>query len=993
MDFLKSVAKYFIRQLPLQQWQDTIFVFPNHRSSVFFSDAISRQLAVLQRAQKPHVILGLQTTTLADLLLRGSNLQIADSVTLRCQLYDTYKSILPEEVQPLKFETFYSWANVILNDFQDIDNSLAAAPAIYRNVTEWHKLSDDLSYISDRQRKAIEEFWNITFTEEQTPTGETRQVHKRFIETYGRMEQLYSTFRDRLRVQGLAYPAMLYRDAAENVMPQNWDNPEKRYVFIGFSLLSQAEDAIMSRLQKAQRAQFFWDYQSWMLEPAEADNIYGAGYAVAKWVKKYPAPFPFTPPRETPPERQKVSLITTTYPQTQASVVASEMLGTMTDADITPDERKQSSKRDYKRSVIVIPDEQMLLPVLSVIPTDIVGNINVTMGYDLRYTNISGLAHLLADLQSPLNIRQRDGKLLFSSQTVLAILRHPYVTAVDGLDETRVAVQALITRNMSFVSPDEAELAALPLTSLILKKVQTQEVVSYVTSIFDTILSHFAHTSGATLDRETIWEALKVTRKLTTVIALVINDIQDTRMLLYILCTMIDQQKVDFKGMPLGGLQLMGILETRAVDFDNVTILDMTEGKWPRKVPATESMIPIVIRRNNNMPTSEDRDSTYNYYFYRLKSRAKRLTMIQPVNENASSSRPTQVSRYVLQMMMLRNQHISTFSAQPNIRIPKSTTISVDKTEVADLLSAGLTLSPTSISDYIKCPLKFFLRKVAHLNVDDEITEEADNRQLGLIYHAVMEALYKKKPGEKGRILTKEFINKTIQNVQALDDLIISEFAKTMKNSALRTEGDLGGRNILTFKIIQNLVNQTLRTEKENTIITDTEMKINCDVPLPDGRKASLTGTIDRQHREPDESSLFVADYKTGSDKTPIEIKSVEELFQPDNHEKVKALTQTLIYCYMLRHALGVRDTLIPYVIALKYIHKDEGSRENRIAKIGKDKSIVKYDGDFESEFDALLESKINEILDPAVPFTQTTVSRNCSYCDYTHICHKMAQK
>lgn len=253
-----------------------------------------------------------------------------------------------------------------------------------------------------------------------------------------------------------------------------------------------------------------------------------------------------------------------------------------------------------------------------------------------------------------------------------------------------------------------------------------------------------------------------------------------------------------------------------------------------------------------------------------------------------------------------------------------------------------------------------------------------------------MEALYKKAPGDKWRTITQEFIDSTIKNTQALDDLIISEFAKTMKNSALRTEGDLGGRNILTFKIIQNLVIQTLKTEMIDTRITDTEMKINCDVLLPGGRKAHLTGTIDRQHFEPQEASLFVADYKTGSDKTPIVIKSVEELFSPDNHEKVKALTQTLIYCYMLRHAMGVKNDLTPYVIALKYIHKAEGSRENRVARFS-DKTTVVYTGDFEKEFDAMLEAKINEILDPAMPFTQTTVSRNCSYCDYTHICHKMA--
>lgn len=986
MDFLKSVAKHYIRQLPLNEWDKTVFVFPNHRSSVFFTDAVSRQLAVLKRAGKPHVIFGLNTTTLGDLIVGGSGLKVADQVTLRCELYDTYKSTLGDS-EPMRFETFYSWAGVIINDFEDIDKNLASAGAIYRNVTEWQKLSDDLSYISDRQREAIEEFWRIEFAEEETAMGDKIKVHRRFIDSYGRMEELYSRFRDRLRVNGLAYTGMIYRDAVENTCAYGWDDGEKRYVFIGFCLLSRAEQKIMAKLAKAGRADFFWDYQPWMLEPGESQNIHGAGYAVAKWVEMFPAPRGYKPPRAVTAERQEVRLIKTTYPQNQASIVASEILSSVTRPGITPEERDAASRRDYRRNAIVLTDEQMLLPTLSVIPTDVVGNINVTMGYDLRYTNISGLAHLMADLHSGLNNRRRDGRTVFSVHVVMAILRHPYVMAVDGKEETRAAVRTLIDRNMSFVSADDEVLAPLALTTRIVRTVGPDDVTEYATGVFETVLSHFAHTEGASLDRETIWEALKVARRLKSVIEIVIDDIRETRMLMHILCSMIDQQKVDFKGMPFGGLQLMGILETRAVDFDDLTILDMSEGNWPHSPSGTDTMIPMVIRHNNGLPTSDEKDSTYNYYFYRLKSRAKRLTMIFPTS--AGDSHPNIISRYVMQMSMIHGQKIEELSAQGNITLRKPRVIEVDKSTIRDQMTRCTKLSPSSLNDYMNCPLLFFFKNVAQISVDEDITDEADNRILGLIYHGVMERLYKKRDGEKGKVLTREFIDKTADDNEALDALLMSEFAKVLKNDNLRTVRDLGGQNILAFNILRKMVKQTLRTEIPNTVVVGTEMKVNgLPIKLPNGRTVNLKGTIDRQHYEPDaDGILFVADYKTGKVEK-LQISSLDELFAPKSHSAVKAIMQVMTYCYMLRHACGVKGEMAPYVLSIKDLYTNDGNSRKVTMKKDKESGLLIYSGDIEKQFENLLTDKISEIFDEGIPFTQCDDDgKICPSCDFRHIC------
>lgn len=1024
--FLSSIARYYVDRLTPAEWERTVFVFPNHRSSVFFSNALCELLGQMEPQDSHKVIFGLRLTTLGDLLRKGTDLSVADQVTLRCELYRAYKAVTADpadvadstnhdaQLPPRRhdFESFYSWAGIIANDFADIDKSLVDPLQIYSNITSLQQLSDELDYLSDRQRKAIEDFWHIVFEEATDVMGQKKLVHRRFVEDFQMMDNLYKTFRANLMEKGLVYPAMLLRQAAENPLSWTWDEEGVRYVFIGFSLLSPAEEAVLRRLARSlgddgrPRADFFWDYQEDMLR--EPDNVgkHGAGYAIKRWATdpELKAPRDFTPPKGTPPEGQSMRLIEAAYSLSQPAVVAHLLAN-------------GEVGEGGAHSVIVLPDQQMLLPVMSVIPEK-VKDVNVTMGYELRFAQVSSFARLVADLFNPVWLRTAKGDgVLFNVKAVLPILRHPYVIRCDGLGPTRSVVRKIIDQNMAFISP--ALVRDLGLTSAILgimpsdadtlpvstSALPVDRLCEKLQAVFTSIYNSFAENGERDIDRETVWEALKVVRRLGIVFDLVKDDVADVRLLLRIMCQMIDQQKVDFQGMPFGGLQVMGILETRAIDFDDVVVLDMNEGSWPPDRQTVDTMIPLFLRNANRMVTPDDVDSTYNYYFYRLMSRAKRITFIRPTAEKGS--RPGQQSRYILQMRKLFGRHIEVISAQNGVLLHDVSPIVVDKHTVEGILSnpSALRISPSGLSDYVKCPLFFYFKRILRLRPDEDVDEEADVRQLGLIYHAVMEKLYK----PKGVVLTSEFLARLLSKEWSanLDRLILDEFSEVMHSRRYDSPKELNGRNILTFYTLQKIVRLTLETEQPGTIIVDTECTVeNLPLTLPSGQTAILTGTIDRQHIAPGpDGAYYVADYKTGKVDT-MNISCLADLFDQKKHEKNKAILQVLIYCYFLRHKpeKPVTVPMTPYVLKVKKLSEDKGkvndwldkggtANPGRLASIGsgkgKDKTTLVYDGDVEQEFDRLLAAKIGELFDLDVPFTQTEGTDSCENCDFKDICRR----
>lgn len=1027
--FLSSVARYYLDLLTQDEWERTVFVFPNHRSSVFFSNALCSLLGETEPAGSHKVIFGLRVTTFGDLLRKGQDLSVADQVTLRCELYRAYKEVTSRThgqqengsdsgshpVRRHDFESFYSWAGIIANDFSDIDKSLVEPVKIYSNITSLQQLSDEMDYLSDRQRKAIEDFWHILFEEKVDAMGEKRLVHRRFIEDFRLMDDLYNTFRANLLANGLVYPAMLLRMAAENPSDWKWDEDGVRYAFVGFSLLSPAEEVVMRRLAHAHsedgrpRADFFWDYQDDMLKEPEGVGKHGAGYAIRRWATDpdFKAPSGFTPPSGVAPEQQKIRLIETAYPLSQPSVLA-HILGHSEDGG------------NGVHSVVVLPDQQMLLPVMSAIPQSVT-DVNVTMGYELRFAQVSSFARLVADLFNPvwLRLRKDEGGVLFNARVVLSLLRHPYVVRCDGLGPTRKAVSQITKGNVAFVSKDDV--SGLSLTTAILNLVpQSVDSLPVTTaclpvsslcdallSVFSCVYNSFAESGERDIDRETIWEALKVIRRLGIVFDLVKDDVSDIRLLLRIMCSMIDQQKVDFQGMPFGGLQVMGILETRAIDFDDVVVLDMIEGAWPPPRQSVDTMIPLFLRNANGMVTPDDVDSTYNYYFYRLMGRARRVTFLRPTA--VSGTRQSQLSRYVLQLQKLFGRHIDVVSAQKGIIPQESVPIVVDKRTVEHALRCaggnddGLRISPSGLSDYVTCPMHFYFKRILGLSPDDEINEEADSRQLGLIYHAIMEELYK----PRGVVLSQEFIDHQLRRLDdgRLDSLILDKFSQVMHARKINSPNELNGRNILTFFTIKKIVRLTLATEQPGTTIVDTEERVGrLPFTLPDGRTVILNGSVDRQHISPaPEETYYVADYKTGRVDS-MSVNSLADLFDAKEHKKNKAILQVLMYCYFLRHkpVNPVTSPMTPYVIKVRALSSDmrhvkdwlaSGGVANpdRLPILGSKKSgeVLVYAGSVESEFERLLAEKIGEIFNLDIPFVQVSDPDSCKNCDFNKICRR----
>lgn len=1032
MSFLSSIARHFVETLQPRDWVKTKFVFPNHRSGVFFSNSICQILEEKRDANPDYVIFGLHVTTLGDLLRTGTDLEVADQVTLRCELYKAYKEAYIERAEQTgdvpamhrqlqSFDTFYSWAGVILNDFADIDSSLVDPLDIYRNITNLQQMSDEMDYLTERQRKAVEEFWHVVFEETVDEMGDKKLIHRRFVEDYQLMESVYKKLRANLRAKGLVYPAMLTRDAAEAdrfdpTASWGWDEPDARYVFIGFSMLTPAEEKIMRRLSRSNtedgkpRAEFYWDYQPSMIKGEAGNSKLDPGFAIKRWVADpdFMSPKCFTPPEAIPTEQQELTLVETAYSLSQPAIISSLL------ADSNP-------VADDEKSVIVLPDQQLLLPVMGSIP-DCIKDVNVTMGYELKFSLIASFSRLLLDLFSPLRLRKsRDnGKIIFSVKAIQPLLSHPYVIRIDGLEPTRAKMREFIKTNKFYVST--ADVADLHFVSQILALVPPDadthiktaslpiaDLCRGIQSVFTTIFNDFAQAGDRDLDRETIHEALMVVRRLSTVFDLVKEEVEEVHILMRILCSMIDQQKVDFQGMPFGGLQVMGILETRAVDFDNVYILDMNEGSWPPPKQNVETMIPLFIRKANGMVTPDNVDATYNYYFYRLKSRAKKMTFIRPTV--MQGTRVSQKSRYLLQIEMLDGQKIKLISAQKGV-VPRSAEpISIDKHSVAEILTCdpltnerALKISPTGFGDYIKCPLLFYFKRLAHLRVDDEISEEADVRDLGLVYHSVMEHLYKPQEGQRGRVLTQIFLDGLLSKEfePELERLIFREFRRQMNFSRVDSIDDLNGRNIITFYTLKKIIRLTIETEEPGSVVVATEEPMdNLPLHLPSGRTAILTGTIDRQHIAPN-GTYYVADYKTGSvdEQKGMKITKVEDLFDPKKHDDNKALLQIMMYSYYLRHKPidPVKDSMTPCVVRVRNLSSDKGgmsdwlstgkeANPDRLALIGKDRLV--YAGEIEQQFESLLLEKIDEIFDLDEPFTQTEYTKSCNNCDFKNICRR----
>lgn len=942
------------------------FVFPSQRAGVFFQYYLTK--ITKQPIFSPEIV------TVSDLFLQLTGYQKADRIDMLFLLYEVYKEIGRTQES---FDEFLYWGEMLLNDFDDVDKYLVDAEQLFSNIYDLKEIDSSLSYLTEDQIEAIRRFWSSFL-----PIGDNEKK-KDFAELWEVLCPLYTKFREKLREKGQAYEGMIFREVVENIkQTDDITLPFEKIIFVGLNGHSTSEEYFLSYLNKKGIADFYWDYSS----PIVCDSTNKASHFIPHNRQKFPSKHQLEGEMQSF-EKPTLELIGVPSAIGQAKYIHSILNQLIKD--------EQSSKSDkVMNTALVLPDENLLLPVLYSIPESI-DKVNVTMGYSLHNSSVSGIMEHIFELQR--NVRFSDGQVFFYHKPVLSILNHKYVTNIAE-EEAKLLKENIVKYNKILVSAKE--LAIHPLFTNIFKAVESwyqmpeylKEILAYLKKslgaedkLFDdkeeTVSTKYIDVEG-----EFIVEYYKTINKMQESLRHTTLDMSiDTYAKL--LKKLIQSVSVPFRGEPLSGLQVMGVLETRALDFDNIIITSMNEGVFPMS-RATNSFIPYNLRKGFQLPTYEHQDSIYAYHFYRLINRAKRIYFLYDTRTEGMQS--GEVSRYYNQIKHLYadyfdiKEQLATYKVSSEESIP----IAIEKTEqiqnkMKRFLDGGDgKLSASAINTYLDCPLQFYFSFVEKLGEVEEVSESIESSTFGTIFHSVMEWLYEPL---KEKLITADLLDKISNDNKYLTQLIERSFAENYFMTPDKIK-PLTGQNFLTGEVIRKYVKKLLSIDAKITpfIYKDSEERINEIYPLQSGLQVRLTGIIDRVDEV--KGSTRIIDYKTG--RGVLRYKSMKDLFDKETRERPKAVMQVFMYAhlYLMKHKTDIVESGIYYLRNLyesqfdpAVIFKPTPKDNIRIT----DFSTVREE--FSEHFDACLE----EIFDSQKPFTQTTTGEACQWCVFTNICKK----
>lgn len=960
--FLYNVAQAYYKSYG-QDISRYTFVFPNRRAGIFFQHYLS------QIAGRP--IFSPEILTVTDLFEKLSPYKKADRIEMLFLLYDIYIRVSSSTET---FDEFLYWGEMLLNDFDDVDKYLVDAQQLFRNIHDLKEIDAGFDYLTESQIEAIRRFWSNFL-----PIGENDKK-KDFLEMWEVLFQLYTSLREQLHNKGMAYEGMIFRDVTERLANNiDYKLPFEKVIFVGLNGHSKSEETLLKYLHKRKIADFYWDYSS----PLVRDPQNKASFFIDRNKMLFPTQLTLEP-EELSLDQPVVEVIGIPSAVGQAKYVHTIIKSLM-------DEQQITSSTQAMNTALVLPDENLLLPALYSIPGEI-DKINVTMGYSLGNSSISGLMEHVFELQR--NIRRSENYTGFYYKPVLAILNHRYITNVAS-DEAKVLRTNIIQYNKTTVSSQD--LQSHPLFQLIFRPVfNWQDIPYYLQSILSTLNTTLSvnekneekdediNARSIDIECEFIVEYYKTINKMDEALRNVSPEMSvDTYFKL--LRKLIVGISVPFRGEPLSGLQIMGVLETRALDFDNLIILSMNEGIFPLK-KAASSFIPYNLRKGFDLPTYEHQDSIFSYHFYRMINRAKRIYLLYDTRTEGLQT--GEVSRYYNQIKHLYND---SFDIREKLAVYKvssteSLAISIQKTpQIMEKMNVFLQggdkrLSASSINTYLNCPLQFYFSIVENMEEEDEIAETIEASTFGTIFHSIMEWLYEP---FKGKMITADLLHNISKNNKLLTEMIERSFVENyFKSEKVKR---LTGQNYLTGEVLRKYIRQVLATDAKLTpfIYIDSEERIKKDYPLPSGKVVSLKGIIDRVDEVSGHTRII--DYKTG--KGVLRYKEMKDLFDKEMKDRPKAVMQVFMYShlYMLDHPDKILEPGIYYLRNLF----DTKFDPDVISKSGRGDGRITDFSEYRPEFTGYFDACLEEIFDPQVPFSQTPTGEACKWCIFTNICKK----
>lgn len=937
----------------------TAVVFPNKRAGLFFNEYLA------QESESP--IWSPAYVSISELFRSLSPWEVGDPVKLVCELYKIFR----RETQSTEtLDDFYFWGEMLISDFDDADKNKVDTDKLFSNLQDLRNIMDDYTFIDDEQEEAIRQFFQNFSIERRTALKE------RFISLWDVLGNIYKGFRESLASQNIAYEGMMYRHVIEHLDVDKL--PYEKYVFVGFNVLNKVEHTLFTQLKDAGKAAFYWDYDEFYMKENRQAVTHEAGEFIRRNLRDFPSPLSgelfknLSKPKE-------VHYIASSTENAQARYLPQWIRNNLT----TPE----------KETAVVLCNEALLQPVLHSLPAE-VKHVNITMGFPLSQTPVYSFLIALLELHTH-GFNFKSGRYTF--QSVVTLLKHPYTRQLTGQAEL---LEKELTRNNRFY-PLPGELGKdefltrlfTPLSGNLNLCIRLSETLQQVAGIYQANTSGTEDTDAFNqLYRESFFKAYTTINRFRTLIEedeLTVQSETFRRLLVKVLSA----TNIPFHGEPAIGMQVMGVLETRNLDFRHLVLLSVNEGQLP-KSGGDSSFIPYNLRKAFGMTTIEHKIAVYAYYFYRLLQRAERITLMY--NTSSDGLNRGEWSRFMLQFLIEWPHPITRQFLEAGQSPQGTSPITVEKTP--DVMRRMQSLfdvranpkakfSPSALNYYLDCPLKFYYRYVAGLSAPDEVSAEIDSATFGSIFHYAAEHIYKDLTTH-GKVINKEALETLLRNEVKLQDYVDTAFKKLFFNVPQNEKPEYNGVQLINSAVIARYLKQLLQNDLRYAPFTfiASEMEVDepIDIQTPKGViKSRIGGIIDRMDSK--DGTLRIVDYKTGGDAdTP---PHVESLFIPDK-KRSNYVFQTFLYAAIMCR----KQPTMKIAPALLYIHRAATETYSPVIQMGeprKPKEAVEDFSKYEKEYRERLQGLLEEIFNPEKSFTQTEIIEKCTYCDFKALCKR----
>lgn len=961
--FLNKSAKHIFNQHIINELADICIVLPTRRGTLSFKKELASQSNI--PFISPKII------AVEDFILEATNLQLMEPIDLVFELFKAFQQV----DEKVKFELFMSWAPTLLKDFESIDQYLVNAKQLFAYMTE---------------AKAMER-WNVDQIKSKNASFET-SVEK-YFELFKTLHIVYENFNKNLKIKGLAYRGSAYRYLAENAETLLLDKPKyKKYYFLGFNALSLSENKIIKTLIDAKKAEILWDSDDYYMENFSIGQMAGR---FLKETKKEAALGTDWKWQENALLKSNKNITIIGSPNTSLQpIIAANYLGKWAD-----------KKEQNVSTALILADETLLETVISQIPES-VGNYNITMGLSLKESPIFGLLELVFDLhqfQKNDNINSQK----FNTRLIIKLLSHSYLKkwAIANNINLSLICKNILDLNLLFLGKNELEkiineeqLIGWLLQSWQESPIRAIETLKKLSKMLEAIFL-----KNAALDLQYLFHFNKIINRVEEIVNANVENINISG-LKSILFEILKQTKLPFESNTTDNLQIMGMLETRTLDFERIILLSTNEGNLPSG-KKSQSLIPFDALIELDMPTYGHQDAIMAYHFFRLLQRAKEVVIIF-VEPNASNGNKEK-SRFILQIeheLTKLNQNITIEYPEIELNFEKNEKVEsdfeIEKTEeivqkiLAELQAKGLYA--TSINEFIRCEMLYYFNRIAKIEEPDEIDEYIGNDIFGLWVHKTLENI-DVEILKNGGILEKETLIQIKNNIR-------NRLEIDFKNNHEKLSLEQGMNHILlnvAEKVLTGFFKNEIETAEfpQKIIAVEMSLKVETDIKLNDEiLKIKVGGKIDKINKIG--NIVRIIDYKTGKvenkklaiDEKKSFVENIENILTKPEFDKQR---QLWLYRYLFLKSLDSENDIFKNLKNELNLNIEAGIYSFRNNKAGFMAGLKYFTNESESnkEFiktsEELIEQFVAKLVDKLSPFKMTNELKNCEYCSYKGICNR----